>query len=270
VCCIVLLIEKEVDKLGHLYAIGVVGAIAVNLVCTYFNREVKISRVERFGLAALAIFLIGVELTIIGTQIAADIFVVTVLFGGYALRAGMRKAPEIQKQLPKLADTVAKLFEPPSVPETGDAFSMVGISPFDPGKGKILVATRGNPELLKFAAEEAAARHANLIVLFVRDLQLAFGPPVSGMYRPQDDPEAIPIFAHANKLAREMKIPYEPIYCVARSPADMILDFAGTYAVDYVIMGVTRRGSVFRALRGDVISEVATNLPPETKLLIHA
>ena len=269
-CCVVLLIEKEVDKLGHLYAIGVVGAIAVNLVCIYFNSELKVTRLERTGLLILALFLVAVELTIVGTQLAADIFVLSVLAGGYALRAGMRKAPELQKHLPKLADTVGKLFEPPPLPDTGDAFSKVGMIPFDPGKGKILVATRGNPELLKFAAEEAAARHSNLIVLFVRDLQLAFGPPVSGMYRPQDDPEAIPIFSHANALAREMKIPYEPIYCVARSPADMILDFAGTYGVDYVIMGVTRRGSVFRALRGDVISEVATNLPPETKLLIHA
>ena len=215
-------------------------------------------------------FLIGIELTIIATQWAADVFVVTVLLGGYALRAGMRKAPEIQKHVPKLADTVSKLFEPPAVPDTGDAFSMVGIAPFDPGQGNILVATRGNPELLKFAAEESAARKSNLIVLFVRDLRLAFGPPVAGMYRPEDDPEAVPIFTHANKLAREFKIPYKPIYCVARSPSEMILDFAGTYAVDYVIIGATRRGSVFRALRGDMISEVAANLPPETKLLIHA
>ena len=269
-CCIVLLIEKQVDKLGHLYAIGVVGAIAVNLVSTYFNKEVKIGKVERIGLAVLASFLIGIELTIIATQWAADVFVVTVLLGGYALRAGVRKAPEIQKHVPKLADTVSKLFEPPAVPDTGDAFSMVGIAPFDPGQGNILVATRGNPELLKFAAEESAARKSNLIVLFVRDLRLAFGPPVAGMYRPEDDPEAVPIFTHANKLAREFKIPYKPIYCVARSPSEMILDFAGTYAVDYVIIGATRRGSVFRALRGDMISEVAANLPPETKLLIHA
>ncbi len=269
-CCAVLSVVTEIDQLGHLYAVGVVGAIAVNLVSTYFNRAVRIGRIERAGLLMLAAFLIGVELTIVATQWAADVFVISVLIGGYALRAGMRKAPELQKQVPKLASTVGKLFAPPPLPETGDAFSMVGVTPFDPGRGKILVATRGNPELLRFAAEEAAARQSNLIVLFVRDLQLGLGPSVSGMYRPQDDPEAVPIFAHANKLAREHKIPYEPIYCVARRPSDMILDFAATYAVDYVILGVTRRGSVFRALRGDVISAVATNLPPETQLLIHA
>jgi nucleotide-binding universal stress UspA family protein len=61
-----------------------------------------------------------------------------------------------------------------------------------------------------------------------------------------------------------------PIYCVARSPADMILDFAGTYAADYVIMGVTRRGALYRALKGDVMTQVAENLPAETTLLLHA
>ena len=166
--------------------------------------------------------------------------------------------------------TFGKLFQPPPIPETGDALSMVGIKPFDPGVGKIIVATRGNPELVEFAADEAAARHSNLLVLFVRDLQLAYGPPSGEIFRPEDDPEAFAVFAHATKTAREKGVPYVPIYTVARKASEVILDFAGTYAADYVIMGVTRRGALFRALRGYVIAEVATYLPPETKLLIHA
>ena len=270
VCCVVLLIAGEVDKLGHLYAIGVVGAIAVNLISTYFNKEVDIKKRERIGIIVLAVFLVAVELTIVVTQWAADLFVVIVLLGGYLLRLGMRKAPEVQKHLPKVAESVGKLFEPPPVPESSDSLSMTGIKSFDPGLGKILVATRGNPELIEFAAEEAAARKSNLIVLMVRDLKLAYGPPTADAYRPEEDPEAFAVFAHATKIAREMKIPYMPIYSVARSTSEMILDYAGTYAADYVIMGVTRRGALFRALRGDVIAEVATHLPSETKLLIHA
>lgn len=269
-CCVVLMVYGEMDKLGHLYAIGVVGAIAVNLVSTLLNKKLRIGRSERLGLIVLASLLIAVEATIIVTQFAADLFVVVVLVGGYALRAGMRKAPELQKQLPKMAASIGKLFQPPPIADTGDVLSLAGIPLFDPGLGKVLVATRGNPKLLEFAAEEAVARKCNLIVLFVRDLRLAFGPPASGMYRPEDDPEAVPIFVHANTLAREKRIPFMPIYCVARSASEMILDFSGTYAVDYVIMGVTRRGTLFRALKGDVITQVAESLPPETTLLIHA
>jgi len=270
VCCGTLLLFGEVDKLGHLYAIGVVGAIAVNLTSTYFNKEVQLRRIERAGLILIAAFLLVVEGTIVATQLSADIFVIVVLIGGYALRAGMKKAPEVQKHLPQIAATVGKLFQPPPVPDTGELLSMVGIQPFDPSRGKVLVATRGNPKLLEFAAEEAAARKSNLIVLFVHDLRLAYGPPASRTYRPEDDPEAIRVLSRAKDLVREKNIPFMPIYSVARSASEMILDFAGTYAVDYVIMGVTRRGAVYRALKGDVITQVAENLPPETTLLIHA
>ncbi len=226
VACVVsgvlLLLAGEVDKLGHLYAIGVVGAIATNLISTCFNRHVSVAGLERFGIAVVAVFLVIVELTIIGTQWRADLFVLLVL------------------------------------------------TPTDHPAQQILGAPRGHPNRLRVAAEEAAARKANLIVLFVRDIRVPFGPPAAGQYLPENDPEALPVFSRARELVQEKKVPYMPIYCVARSPADMILDFAGTYAADYVIMGVTRRGALYRALKGDVMTQVAENLPAETTLLLHA
>lgn len=270
VCCAVLVFAGEVDKLGHLYAIGVVGAIAVNLISTYFNRDVEIGRFERLGIILLAAFLVVVEATIVATQWAADVFVLVVLGGGYVLRLGMSKAPQVQKHLPKVAESIGRLFQPPVGLEEGTAFNLEGIKPFDPLSPKILVATQHNPQLLNFAAEEAKARGANLIVLVVKDLKLVYGPPTADRYRPEDDPVAVSVFAHAADVARQMQIPYMPIYCVASSAAEMILDFSATYGVDYVILGVTRRGALFRALRGDVIGEVAANLPNETTLLIHA
>ncbi len=269
VCSAVLVFAGEVDKLGHLYAIGVVGAIAVNLISTFFNRDVDVGRIERTGIIVLAIFLVVVELTIIATQWAADVFVLVVLAGGYLLRLGMKKAPQVQKHLPRVAESIGKLFQPPVAGDAG-LMSFEGIKPFDPVARKILVATQHNPKLLDFAAEEAAARNANLIVLVVKDLKLTYGPPTTDRYRPEDDPIAVSVFAHAADVAREKQVPYMPIYCVASKVAEMILDFSATYGADYVILGVTRRGALFRALRGDVIGEVAANLPNETTLLIHA
>lgn len=270
ICTIVLLFEGDVDKLAHLYAIGVVGAITLNLSSTCINRKVDVHLWERVGLGIIAAFLFVVEITIAVQKHDATIFAGSVILGGYILRFLVKKAPAMKPYIPMVAETVGAWFEAPPLPEGTSALSMEGVRPFDPALPKILVSTRGNPELLRFAAEEADARGSNLLVLFVRDLRLAYGPPTIGKIRMEDDADAVPIFSHANELAREFKIPLMPIYCVARSPAEMILDFAGTYAVDYVIMGVTRRGTVFRALRGDVIAEVAANLPHETKLLIHA
>jgi amino acid transporter/nucleotide-binding universal stress UspA family protein len=269
ICAIVLVFQGDVEQLAHLYAIGVVGAITLNVGSTFFNRRVQVKSWERAGLGIIAAVLLCVECTIAVQKVEATIFAGSVIIGGYLLRSLVKKAPALKTYVPVVAERIGSWFEAPPVPEA-EALSMVGVRPFDPSLAKILVCTRGNPELLKFAAEEADARGANLLVLFVRDLRVAYGPPAGGTFRLEDDADAIPIFAHANNLARELKIPLMPIYCVARSPAEMILDFAGTYAADYVIMGVTRRGTLFRALRGDIISEVAANLPPETKLLIHA
>jgi amino acid transporter/nucleotide-binding universal stress UspA family protein len=269
ICTIVLIFEGDVEKLSHLYAIGVVGAITLNLGSTCINKHIDVKTWERVLLGLIAVFLLGVECTIAYQKVAATIFAGSVITAGYLLRFLVKRAPSLKPYVPRMADAVSSLFEAPPVAEA-EALTMVGITPFDPTKGKILVSTRGNPELLQFAAEEAEQRDCNLLVLFVRDLRVAYGPPVDGQFRLEDDKDAVPIFAQAYRLAREKRIPLMPIYCVARSPAEMILDFAGTYACDYLIMGVTRRGTLFRALRGDIIAEVAANLPHETKLLIHA
>ena len=87
---------------------------------------------------------------------------------------------------------------------------------------------------------------------------------------PEEDQEAAALFRHAEQMAREFQVPLQPAYCVSPVPADVILDFAATYAADLVILGVSRRVGLLRALRGDVIAGVADNLPAESTLLIHA
>ena len=87
---------------------------------------------------------------------------------------------------------------------------------------------------------------------------------------PEEDGEADSLLRAAREMAREQGVPLQDIYCVSPDPADVILDFAATYAVDMVILGVSRRAGVLRALRGDVINGVAANLPAESTLLIHA
>ena len=44
---LVLDIEESVESLSHLYAIGVVGAIAINIGSTAFARQIDLSRAQR-------------------------------------------------------------------------------------------------------------------------------------------------------------------------------------------------------------------------------
>lgn len=267
VSAVVLLFQGNTEALAHLYAIGVIGAILINLGSTCINRQVELRTYERVLLGIIWLVLVCVEFTIAIRKLEALVFVLIVIAGGYALRLLVKKAPAYAPHIPKLTESFARLFQAPELPAEG--LSVAGLPAFDPGKPKILVASRGNPNLVKFAAEEAAQRGANLLVLFVRDIAVNFGPAATASPEPDKDAEAIQVFSVAQAAAREKEISLMPIYVVSPSIPDVILDYAATYAVDFVIMGVSRRGALFRVLRGDVITRVADHLPPETTLLIH-
>jgi amino acid transporter/nucleotide-binding universal stress UspA family protein len=253
---IVCVVAQDVAILAKLYAIGVVGAIAINLGSCAYNRALGIIRAERAGLWVLAIFMGAIWLTIATTNLEATLFLTVIVAGGMSLRYVTKLLPAAVPAAEEVAPGVA--LEPAAL-----------LPPFDPGKGRILVATRGNLNLLRFAFDEARQRACNLFVLFVRDIAVRF----PGRERPlslSEDGEASSLFRAAREMARAYDVPLQDIYCVSPDPADVILDFAATYAADLVILGVSRRAGVLRALRGDVITGVADNLPAESTLLIHA
>ena len=59
------------------------------------------------------------------------------------------------------------------------------------------------------------------------------------------------------------------LYAVAYDVAEAILEMSVTHAVDYVLLGATQRGGLWRSMKGDVIQEVAEYLPERINLLIH-
>jgi amino acid transporter len=254
---IVCALARDVQTLAQLYAIGVVGAIAINLGSCAYNRALKIAKSERVWMWALAVFMGLIWLTVAVTNLWATLFLTVILSGGMCLRYAAKwlaaRVPAVP--VPAPAEVAIEAEAP--------------LLPFDPSKSRILVATRGNLELLRFAFKEARQHAANLFVLFVRDINVLF-PGRERPLSPEEDAEAASLFQAARDLAREHSVPLQDIYCVGPDPADVILDFAATYAADMVILGVSRRAGVLRALRGDVISGVADNLPAESTLLIHA
>src|SRR5437588_13129598 len=84
---VVLLLVANFTALAGLYAIGVVGAITVNVGSCTFNRTVGFTWYDRvlFGVTFCVLFV--VEVTLAHTKLDALQFVVAVLAGGLALRA---------------------------------------------------------------------------------------------------------------------------------------------------------------------------------------
>jgi hypothetical protein len=67
-----------------------------------------------------------------------------------------------------------------------------------------------------------------------------------------------------------MGVPAYFLYSPAYDIGEAILEMASTQAVDILLLGTTQRGMVWRAMKGDVIQQVAYELPERITLLVHA
>jgi nucleotide-binding universal stress UspA family protein len=141
---------------------------------------------------------------------------------------------------------------------------------FNPGQ-TILVAARGLTPVLRFAVEEAKFRQGNLYVLFIKELAVNLPGPLAHIERPrwQDDPDAAKIMYAMIKLGQEIGVPIIPIYVVSENPAATILDTAATIGADVLMLGSSHRLHLTRLLKGNVITEVAKDLPENIQLVIH-
>jgi nucleotide-binding universal stress UspA family protein len=61
-----------------------------------------------------------------------------------------------------------------------------------------------------------------------------------------------------------------PVYAVSENPAVTIIDIAATLGVDMLMLGAPHRSSMVKLLRGDIVAEVARDLPENIQLIIHS
>jgi nucleotide-binding universal stress UspA family protein len=134
-------------------------------------------------------------------------------------------------------------------------------------KNRIMVATQGNPELLNYAIRECQAWQAELQLLFIRHVAVqALGPIVSITL--DEDSEALALFESTKHKCELAGVPLRLLYGVSRDVPDSILDFTVTHSADLLMLGVTRRGAMWTALKGDILMSIARNLPESVGLLI--
>jgi amino acid transporter/nucleotide-binding universal stress UspA family protein len=256
---VVLLLVASFTSLAGLYAIGVVGAITVNVGSCAFNRTVGFTWYDRllFGVTFCTLFF--VELTLAHTKLDALQFVVAILVAGLALRAYTQK----RQGLTTLTVTreVAEMVSP-------DLEARVQAR-LQEGQ-KIMVAARGITSVLGFALDEAQLRKATLCVLYVKEVAVYYsgGPASLGRAKWHDDPEANAIMSLMMKLGAERDVCVIPVYAVSQDAAATIVDLSATMGVDYLVIGATQRTALTNLLRGSVVTNVAQHLPDSIQLLI--
>ena len=255
---LILAITRQFEALAGLYAIGVVGAIAVNLGSCTFNKRLNLRPWERIIMGGTFFVLAGVELTLAKTKPDALFFAMCVLGVGLAFRAYSHKLSGLKTMT--VARTVADMVSPDKI---------AAIQPRLEEGQKIMVAARGVTPVLSFALEEAQLRKATLCVLFVKEVSVYFSDGTQGIgkVRWRDDPEAQAIMSLMFKLGQERGICVLPVYAVSQDPSETILDLSATMGVDCLILGASQRSAMAHLLRGSVATNVAQQLPDSIRLI---
>lgn len=244
---LVLLITHDLLILAHLYAIGVVGAVLINIGSTATDSSLQLPRRTRALMGVSAVILFFVELSIIIEKPQATLFVAIILFVGLGARyAAIRKA--------------ARSFEHAEAPAAAGRTRKRQRT--TPPSAKFLVALRGKSEqLLRFAISEARAYNALLLVLRVKEIAVGTLPEKILMVSSDVD-------EWIEQTCADAGIDYQVIVFASNEVGYTIAEQAALFGVDRVIMGVTRRGIVEAALKGDVIRVVSHLLPEEIQLVI--
>lgn len=258
---LVVLISPDQMSLMELYAIGVVGAIAVNLGSCAINRHLKLFWYERGIMAVTFVVLFAVEMTLAKTKPNALFFVVCVLIFGLGLRAFA------QRRAGLATITVSR--------EVAAAVDPEKLAPFRPNFSSgqsILVAARGLTPVLRYALEEARFRQGNLYVLYVKQVSVILPSPPTSNERPkwQQDSQASRIMCGMLELGREAGVNVVPLYTISDDPAATIIDLSATLGIDVLMLGAPHRSSLTKLLQGNVVTEVARNLPDNIQLVIHS
>lgn len=255
---LVLLITDNFDALAGLYAIGVVGAICVNLGSCVTNLKLPMHLAERILMAVTFLILVAVEITLAQTKHEALFFVVCVLIVGLGLWTYSQRLSGIRTLT--VSREIAELVRPEMV----ETLRHPAVN-----AQKILVSIRGLTPVLGFAFDEAELRKASLYILYVREVAVLYqGSPLSPSNW-KDDPEASAILNTALQIGKTRGITTIPIFASAPSAATLIVDTAATLGVDFLILGASHRGALTKMLRGNVASEVAASLPDNIHLIIH-
>lgn len=255
-----LLIEADVKALAELYAIGVVGAIAINLLSCAANRALEIGPWERRGMWGLGGLMAAIELTIIvakpNATLFAGVIVGSVLLARAFIHWNARSRARAEAALPE--------------PTTGwMAHLRPGPIKVDPARPRIMFAARGRDQA-EYAVGLAKQRGATLFAIYVRTLRVLDVAP-GAVPSVADDRDAQASLGTVALLAREAGIPFVPIYVTTNAEiADEVLDYTATFACDTLIMGKSRRSLFSRRVAGDVVAAVASRLPEGITLLTRA
>ncbi|HTL70017.1 MAG TPA: APC family permease [Candidatus Eisenbacteria bacterium] len=250
---VVLGFERDIQGLAALYAIGVVGAIAINLGACCTNAEIDLRLNERVVLGVAAAIMAVVEITIIFEKHQAVIFASTVLFIGLAARSTAQWIEGRRVVVPEVLGVNVLTVE-----EARDLMPLY--------KGSTLVAIKAvSVSLIEESATHAKGKQEEVVyTLYVEEKPPGWAYPTE--VEPSD--QAVKVLNEAAQEFEKRGITAVPLWQLGHDAGALIVKTSVDLGLDTVMIGTTKRGAVERLLRGEVLKRITEQLPAEKHLVI--
>jgi nucleotide-binding universal stress UspA family protein len=127
----------------------------------------------------------------------------------------------------------------------------------------MLLATAGSAAMADAAMEIAAAENAALVVCFIREVALNFKIEAETRFTLDNDPAAQAMFADFLEKGHEYGVPIIPAYDTGTNAAEQLVELAAMNAVDRILIGSSRRGTLHHIIKGSFQRRIESLLPPE-------
>jgi nucleotide-binding universal stress UspA family protein len=245
---VVLLFAHDLQTLASLYAIGVVGAVAINCtLCAFHPRLRKMWR--KSFMLILGLLLIAIWITLAFTKVHALIFVCVVMIIGLSLRAATKAHAKRRPKPSLLRQAIVEQLPP-------EALALP----------RVMLATAGSDAMADQALELARREHAALVVSFVRDVALNYRVNAENVFTLDTDPAAQALFADFLEHGHRVGVPIIPMYDTGNDAPVAIAEGAAMNGVHKVLIGSSRRGALHKLVKGSFQQRLETLLPSEVKV----
>jgi amino acid transporter/nucleotide-binding universal stress UspA family protein len=242
---LVLFFAHDLETLASLYAIGVIGAVAINItLCSVHPRLRKLWR--KVPMFLLGMLLVLIEITLAFTKLHALAFVAIVLAVGLVLRQLTKIAARRKPKTSLLRQAIMDQLPP-------DALL----------RPKVLLATAGSDDLADAALEIASAEDAALVVCFVRQVALSYKVEAETRLTLDTDPAAQALFTEFLEHGHRHSVPIIPVYDTGPDSAELIAEHAAMNGVSKVLLGSSRRGALHKIIKGSFQRRLESFLPPD-------
>ncbi|HEV7300861.1 MAG TPA: amino acid permease [Tepidisphaeraceae bacterium] len=247
----VLLLVHDLESLVALYAIGVVGAVAIDVSLCAIHPRLR-SPWRKVPMATLGVLLVAIWITLAFTKLHALAFVGIVMAIGLTARYATkqlqkRRGPKLSLLRQAIAEQV-----------TSEAM----------GKPKILLGTYGSDLLASVALREAQSRNATLVVCFVRQVALSYGYDDGTKLTIDTDLAALRTFSRFLEMGHDAGVTVLPVYESGQDAAELIAETAALYGCEEVLIGTSRQGALYHLIKGTFQRRLEALLPGEVKVKV--